>query len=114
AGRLAERRRQRARLTEAERQRDFGHRQRALGQHCLGALDATIHVISVRRHAERLLEGAAEMVRTELREPCEHAKGYLLAQMLLDIGGDDPLLAKPQAAFHLGAACARAALEPHE
>src|SRR6266404_8891286 len=63
ASRLVKRRSERTHFTEADSQSDVRHRGRTFRQQCLGMFDATVVVISMRWHAERLLEGSAEVVR---------------------------------------------------
>ena len=65
---MSERRRERARFAEADLERDVGHRRLPLRQQCLRAFDAAIDVVAVRRNAEGLFEGAAEIVGTEIDE----------------------------------------------
>ena len=55
-------------------------------------LDAPLVVISMRRQAEGLFERPAEIVPAQANELCERGEWYLFGQMLLDVGGDDPLL----------------------
>ena len=51
-------------------------------------------------HPEGLLEGPAKIERAEANKLSERGKRYLLAQVLLDIGGDDPLLPGRETATH--------------
>ena len=53
----------------------------------------------MRRKAEGLLEGAAEVVGAQARELRESRKRYLLRQMLLDVRADDALLPGGQPAL---------------
>src|SRR5262249_13814202 len=57
-----------------------------------GVLDATSVVIAVGRHAERPLEGPAEMIRAQPNAVRERGERYLLCDMFFDVRGDDPLL----------------------
>ena len=92
ARRLVERRGERARFAVADGHSDIRHRRRGLRQQQLGAFDATAVVISMRRHAERLLEGPAEIIRAQANEPRESRERYRLGEMLLDVGSDRALL----------------------
>src|ERR1700730_2249295 len=92
AGRLAKRGGERACLAEADRHSDLRHRRCGFRQQHLGVLDAAAAVKSMRRHAERFFEGAAEIVRAQANELRESGERYLLGKMLLDIGGDRALL----------------------
>src|SRR5262249_48544870 len=65
-GHLAKRRREGAGLTEAQRQPDIGHRSCARFQQALAMFDAAAGVIAMRRHAEGLLERAAEVIGTQV------------------------------------------------
>src|SRR6266850_7226091 len=89
---------ERACLAEANRQSDIGHRGRGLRQQRLGALHTTAGVKSMRRDAEGLLEGPAEIVRAQANQLGERGERYLLGEMLLDIGGDDTLLPRREPA----------------
>src|SRR5882757_8847184 len=91
-GRLAEGGGERARFAEADGQADIGYRGRRPRQHLLRALDPTAGVITMRRHAEGLLEGPAEIERAEASQLRERGERYLLGQVLLDVGDHDPLL----------------------
>src|SRR5712671_2723761 len=102
SGDLAERGSERARLAEAEGEPDLGDRVPARGQHDLGLLDAASGVIAMRWHAERLLEGAAEIIGGEPGETGKRRERDLLEQMLLDIRGHDPLLPRGEPAAELG------------
>src|SRR5258707_7707408 len=92
ARRLVERRGERARFAVADGHSDIRHRRRGLRQQKLGAFDATAVVISMRRHAERLLEGPAEIIRAQANQPRESRERYRLGEMLLDVGSDRSLL----------------------
>src|SRR5260370_39485320 len=46
----------------------------------------------MRRQAERLLEGPAEIVRTQPGQPRESRERDRLCEMVFDVGGDDALL----------------------
>jgi hypothetical protein len=85
---LSECRRERAGLAEPHFHSDRCDRGRRVRQQRLGSLDATVRVESMRRHAERLLERSAEMIRTEARELSEGGEGDLICNMLLDIVRD--------------------------
>src|SRR5262245_12209275 len=91
-GCLAKGCRERACFAEADRQRDFGDRARGPRQERLGVLDATSVVIAVGRHAERPLEGPAEMIRAQPNAVRERGERYLLCDMFFYVRGDDPLL----------------------
>src|SRR5258706_10650642 len=58
----------------------------------LGVVDATSVEIAMVRHAERPLEGPAEMIRAQPNAVREGGKRYLLGDVFFDIGGHDPLL----------------------
>jgi len=85
AGKLAKRGGERARLAEADAEPDLRHRQRALGQQGLGALDAPAREIPVRRHAERLLERAGEMERAQPRFSSQGCERDLVGKMRVDV-----------------------------
>src|SRR5450755_2242841 len=82
AGGLSERRRERARFAESHVQSDRGDRCLGIRQQCLGALDATVRVESMGRHAEGLLECPAEMVRAQASELGEGGERDLVGDML--------------------------------
>src|SRR6476620_3216799 len=85
SGCLAKGYRERTRFAEADLQRDLGDRARGLRQQRLGVLDATSIVIAMGRHAERPLEGPAEMVRAEPNGARERGERYLLGDMFFDV-----------------------------
>src|SRR5262249_60049654 len=91
-GCLAKGCRERGCLAEADRQRDVGDRARGPRQERLGVFDATSVVIAVGRHAERPLEGPAEMIRAQPNAVRERGERYLLCDMFFYVRGDDPLL----------------------
>src|SRR5262249_25000371 len=68
-------------------------------------LHAAVGLVAMRRHSERLLEYSREMTRAQTNEVCQRGKRYLLVDVFLDIGGDDPLLPGCEAApgFRLNA-----------
>src|SRR4029077_19560324 len=68
------------------------HRGLRLRQQELGAFHAAAVVIAMRRQAERLPEGPAEIVRTQPGQPCESRKRDRLGEMVFDVGGDEALL----------------------
>src|ERR1044072_5060989 len=53
----------------------------------------------MRREAKRSLEGPAEIVRTEARQPPRRRKQYRLGEMLFDVGRDGALLPGREAAL---------------
>src|SRR5580700_9756812 len=55
-------------------------------------------MVSVRRHAERMLERPREMIRTELHQPGERREGDVVRDMFLDIGSHPLLLPACKAA----------------
>src|SRR3982074_66146 len=113
-GRLAECGGERTGLAESDRQSDIGHRELRLGPERLGVLDASAIVISMRRHPQRLLERPAEIVRAQPNETRERGERYLLREMFLDIGGDDPLLPAREAAPHRSFDWTDPGVETHE
>lgn len=64
--------------------------------------DAAARVISMWGYTEGLLEGTAEVVRTETHAPRQCRKRYLLGYVILDIGSYDPLLPRCQPALDSG------------
>jgi hypothetical protein len=99
AGRPVECRGEGARFTVAQGQSDIRHRRGASRQQKLGVFDATAVVIAARRQAERLLEGPAEIVRTQADQPREGRQRYRLGQMLFDVGRGRALLPGGKSAF---------------
>src|SRR5215813_5993933 len=91
-GHLAKRGRERACLAKAQAQADIGDRECKSPQQNLGALNSAMRMIPVRRHAERLLERAAEMVRAQPHKASQSCKRYLLRQMVLYVRGHEPPL----------------------
>src|SRR5258708_21035509 len=83
---------ERARLAEANFERDRSDGQLTLRQELLGPLDSAIGVISVRRHPEGTLERPREMVWAEPRQISEGREQDIVGDMLLDIGGHPLLL----------------------
>jgi hypothetical protein len=75
---VSERRRERARFAEAQLERDVGLRRTRICQQRLGALDASVDVVAVQWNAERLLEGAAEIVGAEVNDVRQHMEWVLL------------------------------------
>src|ERR1044072_8743796 len=49
-------------------------------------------MISVRREAERSLEGVAEVGRAQANQLCESRERYRLGEMIFDVGRDGALL----------------------
>ena len=90
--RLPERSGERVRTAEAYRQANFRHRDRVFCKQQLGMLHATVGLVPMWRHSERLLEYPREMTRAQTNEVRQRGKRYPLVEMLLDIGSDDPLL----------------------
>src|SRR5215472_3084597 len=85
AGHLAKRHGERARRAEAEHDADLRHRHVAVRQQRLGALDAAMTVESMRRHAERPLEGAGEVVGAQTHQPRQRRERHLLGEPLVDV-----------------------------
>src|SRR3984957_15021396 len=110
---LAERRREGARLREADREPDLRHAPVA-GQQGLGALDAPAGEIAQRRHAEGLLEDAREVERAQLRDLGEARQQDILRQVLLDIFADARPLPGCEPAADIGLRVRRAAVEPQQ
>src|SRR5262245_3006288 len=84
-GHMTKRRREGTCFTESELERDFGHRASRLRQQCLGAFDAATDVIAVRRNAERLFEGEAEIVGAQMNELRQRFERYRLGEVFLDV-----------------------------
>ena len=75
------------------------HRLFWIRQHRLGALNAALGMVSVRRHPERLLECSTKMIRTQLRHVRQLGERTLLVQIFFDEFCDGaPLLASKAAA----------------
>ena len=68
----------------------------------------------MRRHAERLLEGPAEIMRAEARQPRQGAERYRLGKMILDIAGDRALLPGREPAAHARLGGCRPAVEAQQ
>jgi hypothetical protein len=90
------------------------HRKCRLRQKRLGALDTLVRVIAVRRDAERLLEGPAEVKGAQVRELGQLGKRHRLAKVLLDIGGHDTLLPGSEPASDGSLAFCAALVNAHE
>ena len=75
----------------------------ASGQQDFRLLDAPLNVIAMRRHAERLLESATEIIRAQPHQLRERRERNLLGQMFVDVPGHDALLPRgePAAEMHL-------------
>src|SRR6516162_8468903 len=114
AGCLAKSRRERTRFAEADRQRNLGDRACWPRQQRLGVVDATSVVIAVGRHAERPLEGPAEMVRAQPNTVREGSERYLLGDVFFDIRGHDPLLPGGETAARRRFDAARSSAAAHE
>src|SRR5262249_2937055 len=114
AGCLAKGRRERTRFAEADRQRDLGDRARGPRQERLGVVDATSVVIAVGRHAERPLEGPAEMIRAQPNTVREGSERYLLGDVFFDVRGHDPLLPGGETAARRRFDAARSSAAAHE
>src|SRR5262245_28398799 len=71
-------------------------------------------MVSMRWQTEGLLEGSAEVVRTQTSKLRERAERNLLGQVLLDVGGDDPLLPGGEGPSNLAVAARHPAIEAHE
>ena len=74
SGQLAKGRRERARFPKTEPEGDLGHGPRRLTEQRFCPGDATRQVITVRRHAERLLEGARKVEQAQSRNLRERRK----------------------------------------
>src|SRR6478672_2384853 len=57
-------------------------------------------MVAVRRYAEGLLEGAAEMVGAQTNEPSKSCEWYLLGEVILNVACDDALLPNREATAH--------------
>src|SRR4029077_8455462 len=113
-GRLAKGGGKGARLAEANRQSDLGHRRSRPGEQRLGAIDAPAGVVAVRRYAERLLEGPAEMVGAQAYELGKVRQRYRIGQVIFDVGGDDALLPTGKTAAHGALARRAGAVKAHQ
>src|SRR5689334_4395431 len=80
----AERACERAGLREAERHADLRHRPIPVGEQHFGALDAASDEVAMRRCAERVLEGAGKMKRTQPRDLGARRERHVLREVLLD------------------------------
>src|SRR5258708_30120244 len=105
---------ERARLAEANFERDRSDGQLTLRQELLGPLDSAIGVISVRRHPEGTLERPREMIRTEPRQVSEGREQDIVGDMLLDIGGHPLLLPARQAATTKGPPTCTVTIDAYE
>src|SRR2546430_11588192 len=92
ARRLAKGCRERTRFAEADLQRDLGDRGRGLRQQRPGVLDAAGVVIAMGRHAERLLEGSAEMIRAQANEARQRRERDLFGDVVFNVSGYTALL----------------------
>src|SRR5215470_8398955 len=90
--RLPERRGECVRTAEAYHQADFRYRDRAFRQQQLGMLHATVGLVPMWGHSERLFEYPREMTRAQPNEACQGGKWYPLVDVFLDMVGDDLLL----------------------
>src|SRR5215475_11789969 len=111
---MAKRRREGARFAEAELEGDLGHRAGRLCQQRLGAFDAAADVIAVWRNAERLLEGAAEIVGAQMNELRQRIERYRLGEVFLDVCGNEALLPNGEAAPHRRCAARNDTMAAHE
>ena len=99
--RLPERGGERVRTAEAYRQTDFRHGACAVCQQYFGVFNTTIGLVVMWRHAERLLEYPAEMMRAQTHELRQRANRYPLIEMFLDIGSGESLLPRCKATLEL-------------
>src|SRR5215831_11498136 len=84
-GDFAKRGCKRARFAEPHIKSDFGHRQFACCQQALGAFDALVGEIAVRRHVERLLERAGKMVWAQVYQLGQGRQGDVLGKVFFDV-----------------------------
>src|SRR5262249_60214790 len=91
-GRLAKACGERTRFAESDLERDLGDRGRGLRQQRPGVLDAASVVIAMGRHAERLLEGSAEMIGAQANELRQRGERYLFRHALFNVSGHGALL----------------------
>ena len=82
-GEFAEKRREMTLIFEAATRRDFDERQFTFGQQELGALDATLGHVLLRREAGRLFESACEMKLAEPGGLGDVGQGQVLFQALV-------------------------------
>jgi hypothetical protein len=71
-------------------------------------------VISARRQAEGLLERPTEIVRAQTDQLGKPGERYLLAKVLIDIGGDDALLPSRETPSHRSFPAPNPGIEPHQ
>src|SRR5438309_885009 len=114
SGRLAKARGERTRFAEAHLQGDLGDRGRGLRQERPGVLDAASVVIAMGRHAERLLEGSAEMIRAQANEARQRGERYLFGDVFFNVSGYSALLPGSETAARRRFGATRAAIAVHE
>src|SRR4029077_15399056 len=66
----------------------------------LRAFDPATDVVAMRRNAERLLEGAAEIVGAQMNELRQRIERYRLGEVFLDVRGNETLLPNSKATPH--------------
>src|SRR5262245_50394245 len=77
-------------------------------------LHATVGLVPMWRHSERLLEYPREMTRAQMNEVRQGGKRYPLVDVVLDIGSDDPLLPGCEATSDSRLNAGYSAAETHE
>src|SRR5205807_3738277 len=87
-----------ARFAKTDLDSDLGHREFRHLQQAPGAIHPAGHMVTMRRHAEGLGEGARKMVKAEIDKLGESGQRNLLREVLLDEFDDAPLLPRRQAA----------------
>ena len=83
---------ERADLRVTHGQCDIRHRFRTIRQQYLGALNASLHMVLMRRNSERLLERPTEMMLAQANQSRKHDEADLIAQVLFDVVDDSTFL----------------------
>src|SRR5262245_48202573 len=100
AGQPAKCRRERARLAESHGDPDLGHRHCRFCKQHLAAFYSPLDVIAMRWDAERLLEGAGEVIGAQPRQARQGRQRNVLIEVFLDMGRDHALLPAGKPAAH--------------
>src|SRR5262245_1715900 len=114
AGHFTKRGGERTGLAEADLEANGRHRQVGACQQRLGAFHASSHMIAVRRHPERLLEGAGEMAGAQACQSGELAQRDIPGDVRLDVFGKASLLPASKPAARCLPQGSVVAIEPHE